>query len=117
MVLIASALFGLAIGVLIELASGVRGRLIPTLCAAVIITLAVVVLIANYPGNWASGFVISLSGLAGAALASGYVWRDHPLVSEMSYWARVEFAWRNERVLREQVAEAVAARKETASGG
>lgn len=114
MVLIASVLFGLSLGVLIGLASSVGGRLVPTLCAAIIVAPAVAVLIANYPGDWLSGFVILFSGLVGAALASGHVWKDHPLVAELSYWARIEFAWKNGKVLREQVAEVAAAHKKNA---
>jgi len=100
MILLAAALFGLAIGALMELGSAKHGRLLPSLCAAVILALAVMVLIVNYPGNWASGIIIVFSSMAGGALASGYVWKGHPLISDMSYCERVGFAWKNDRLLR-----------------
>ena len=115
MVLLVAAFLGLAIGSLTELASGGRGRLVPALCAVVILAPAVWVLIVHYPGNEMSGLVVLFAGIAGKTLASGQLWKDHPLVSDMSYWARIGFAWSNERLLREPVTDATAEVQERSS--
>jgi hypothetical protein len=100
MVLVAAALFGLAFGALWEFASTPRHKVIPFLASLVIIGLVVVVLVVNYPEDWAAGIILTFATLVGGTLASGVTQEGHPLLAGMGYWARVEFALRYARALR-----------------
>lgn len=69
-----------------------------------ILSLAAVVLIVDYPGNGLAGAIAVFAGVVGAALSSGVVWKGHPLLVGFGYWGRVGFVFRNSRLLREQAA-------------
>ncbi|APF40240.1 hypothetical protein BHE16_03505 [Neomicrococcus aestuarii] len=95
------AVVGLSVGILFPSSLIPRTRVVP-LIASVVVVFASIYFVSLIPGIDSNGSTLfGLSGLAGALLAPGFLWKDHPMLRDLGYFDRLKFASHNFKRLRE----------------
>lgn len=95
------AVVGLSVGILFPSSLIPRTRVVP-LIASVVVVFASIYFVSLIPGIDSNGSTLfGLSGLAGALLAPGFLWKDHPMLRDLGYFDRLKFASQNFKRLRE----------------
>ena len=92
---------GVAIGVLMAYATVPVRRLVPFLCASVLMLAAIVALTSmESHGSWC-GLTFGVTSLVARLLAEPFFWARHPLLEGAGYRRRLWFSLRMNRQLRE----------------
>ncbi|WP_271396313.1 hypothetical protein [Neomicrococcus lactis] len=95
------AVVGLSVGILFPSSLIPRTRLVP-LIASVVVLFASIYFVSLIPGINSNGSTLfGVSGLAGALLAPGFLWKDHPMLKDLGYFDRLKYSSKNFRMLRE----------------
>ena len=94
---------GLSVGMLWTSTQIPKFRLLPMIAATVVL-LACIYFINLIPAlNSNQSTLFGISGIAGALLAPGILWKGHPLLVGLGFFERLKYSSRNTQMLRESL--------------